>query len=211
MIPFEHVTRVVVPSVPTQNRQSESGLIVSCPALMTTCDALLSLGLNRTKIFPRLITMRALRSRMSGPVSLSSFVMLSCSILISESLEIRTRAPGINVKSSDAPFADRTVSPLRILLLRVTGLKAFRSPFPKTTWPWTESTVAAVARLISLEHPFANTEQSAIETASTGRRISGNSVIRVSVSGCVRPLQDRTDRVEKKAGLQLLASQPGCS
>ena len=201
MIPFEHVTRVVVPSVPTQNRQSESGMIISGPALMTTCDALVSLGLNRTKTFPRPSSMRALRSRISRPVSLPSFVMLSCSILISVSPESRTRVPGINVRSSDAPFADRTVSPSRILLLSVTGSKTFRSAFPKTTLPLTESTVAAVARLISFEHPFARTEQSTIETASTEGRISGNSV----VSGEVKRLRPSTATSKRSSRKKKLA------
>jgi hypothetical protein len=41
------------------------------------------------------------------------------------------------------------------------------------TLPLTESTVAAVARLMPFEQPFARSEQSATQTASTEYRISG--------------------------------------
>jgi hypothetical protein len=73
-------------------------------------------------------------------------------------------APGISARLIEAPSDVRTVSPARILLLDVTGWKRFRSAFPKTTFPFVKNTVAAVARLIPLKHPFVNRQK---QTAST--------------------------------------------
>jgi hypothetical protein len=50
------------------------------------------------------------------------------------------------------------------LLLDVTGWKSFRSALPKTTLPLTKNTVAAVARVIPFEHPFANRQKQSAST-----------------------------------------------
>jgi hypothetical protein len=58
------------------------------------------------------------------------------------------------------------------LLLDETGWKSFRSALPKTTLPLTKNTVAAVARVIPLEHPFADKQkQSASALLNETKRI----------------------------------------
>jgi hypothetical protein len=103
--------------------------------------------------------MDARRSSTPPAVSFPSFVNLTSSILISEFRDNWTNAPGINAKLSEARSDVRTVSPAWILLSDVTGWKSFRSALPKTTLPLTKNTVAAVARVIPLEHPFADRQK----------------------------------------------------
>jgi hypothetical protein len=50
------------------------------------------------------------------------------------------------------------------LLLDVTSWKSFRCALPKTTLPLTKNTVAAVARVIPFEHPFAKRQKQSEST-----------------------------------------------
>jgi hypothetical protein len=46
----------------------------------------------------------------------------------------------------------------------MTVWKSFRSALPKTTWPLTKNTVAAVERVIPFEHPFPNKQKHSART-----------------------------------------------
>jgi hypothetical protein len=165
----------VVPSVHTENRQSESGLNVTWLVATPKSDALLSLWLNKLTILPRFNRIDARRSSTPPAVSFPSFVNLRSSILISEFPDNWTNAPGINARLIEAPSDVRTVSPAWILLLDVTGWKLFRSALPKTTLPLTKNTVAAVARVIPFEHPFAHRQKQTVSTLLNETKCIGKS------------------------------------
>src|SRR5690242_21758980 len=105
------VTRVLVPLLQTENKQSESGLAVTWFVLTATCKPPVLDLLNRIKIFPRFNRTRALRLRIPSEVSLPFLTTCSSSIVISESADSRARAPGTNCTSRDAPSDERTISP----------------------------------------------------------------------------------------------------
>src|SRR5262249_10221177 len=104
------VTLLVVPSVQTENRQSESGLSITWPVVTLNSDVLLSLWPNKLTILPRFNRIDARRSSTPPAVSLPSFVSLRFSILISEFPDNWTNAPGINARLTEAPSDVQTVS-----------------------------------------------------------------------------------------------------
>ena len=82
--PRKHVALLVVPSVQTDNRQSDSSLSVIWLVVTPNSDAVWSPWLNKLTILPRFNRIHARRSSRRSEVLLPSFVNLRSSILISE-------------------------------------------------------------------------------------------------------------------------------